>query len=57
MDKCFNCGAIGHHAKDCLGEDVVPNKKECTDFFNIEDEVNQLDADMEGIILEEGTNH
>lgn len=55
-DKSFNCGAIGHHAKDCPGEDGVPNKKEGTDFFNLEDEVNQLDVDMEGIILEEGTD-
>ena len=53
-DKCFSCGTIGHHAKDCPGGNN--QEKSGTDFFNVEDEAELLESDLRGMTLEEGTD-
>jgi hypothetical protein len=43
-DKCFSCRTVGHHAKDCPG--VSNQEKTGTDFFNVKDEAEHLEADL-----------
>ncbi len=55
-DKCFNCGTVGRHAKDCQNNAEAGKEKSGTNFFNVDEEADQLEADMEGMLLEEGTD-
>eukprot|EP00804_Cyclotella_cryptica_P004287 CCRYP_013486-RA/>CCRYP_013486-RA protein AED:0.93 eAED:0.93 QI:0/0/0/0.5/0/0/2/0/352 len=54
-DKCFNCSAMGHHAKDCPNG-ASGGEKTGTNFFNVEEEAAALEEDLRDIVVQEGTD-
>lgn len=55
-DKYFNCGSVGHHAKDCTGGSNAGAEKSLTDFFNVEDEAAALEEELGNLGMGEGTD-